>query len=161
MNKQLTSLDKKKLNFIYCKDKLIIYLIILFAITSIGISLAGGHTVPIQGISKKYKKSSIATISSVNYVNPNHNASPNIESATKSQTDLFEPITIQDAIQSVLEKVPGADINDIDIKLKNSDDVLDDLDGTDTICYVGTVQCGKLYYDFEIDGRTGHFIAWE
>lgn len=144
----------------------------IFTATIFNIVFASGYSVPIQGISKKSSNYIlIASLSNAmsmgpGVVNEDTPAAPDFLAA--DLTSIFSTsdensniITMQDAIQTVLARVPGASINDVKIKLKNVDSVFDGTNNVANIRYVGTVRYEKTYYDFEIDGLTGHFIAWE
>ncbi len=144
----------------------------IFTATVFNIVFASGYSVPIQGISKKSSNYIlIASISNATSMGPGV-VSDDIPSAPdfvaadltsifSSSEDTTNIITMQDAIQTVLSRVPGASINDVKIKLKNVDSVFDGSSEAANIRYVGSVRYEKNYYDFEIDGLTGHFIAWE
>ena len=156
------------------KHKKIISTCLIGIFTSIlfNIILASGYSVPIQGISKKSSNYIlIASLSNASSLGPGASVdsdddgpdflAADLSSIFSYDTNTSNIITMQDAIQTVLARVPGASINDVKIKLKNIDSVFDNENEAAKIRYVGTVRYEKTYYDFEIDGLTGHFIAWE
>ena len=156
------------------KHKKIINICLIGIFTSIlfNMVLASGYSVPIQGISKKSSNYIlIASLSNALSMGPGADAAdtndgPDFLAADLSSIFSFDTntsniITMQDAIQTVLARVPGASINDVKIKLKNIDSVFGEENEAAKIRYVGTVRHEKTSYDFEIDGLTGHFIAWE
>ena len=154
------------------KNKKILNICLVGLITTLlfDIAHASGYSIPIQGISKKSNKNYIliASLSNANNMGPGDVNGDNENSADFFAADLTSIfsntsniITMQDAIQTVLARVPGAGINDVKIKLKNMDSVFDGTSENANIRYVGTVRYETTYYDFEIDGLTGHFIAWE
>lgn len=156
------------------KHKKIISTCLIGIFTSIlfNIVLASGYSVPIQGISKKSSNYIlIASLSNASSLGPGASVdsddegpdflAADLSSIFSYDTNTSNIITMQDAIQTVLARVPGASINDVKIKLKNIDSVFDNENEAVKIRYVGTVRYEKTYYDFEIDGLTGHFIAWE
>ena len=136
----------------------IICLVGIITASIFNITFASGYSIPIQGITKKSNKTLItATLSNANY------GPGSFLNMQESTTDSVSQnvITIQDAVQNVLARVPGASINDIKIKLKDMDGIFAGIENAENIHYVGTVRYGNNRYDFEIDGLTGHFIAWE
>lgn len=61
------------------------------------------------------------------------------------------PITLEEAVQLVLDRVPGASSEDVRIQLEEED-------GRQV--YEGEVICNRAEHEFEIDAATGDFIQW-
>lgn len=61
-------------------------------------------------------------------------------------------ISIEEARQTALSKVPGATANDIHIYLDSDDGQL---------LYEGSIYYNQRQYEFEIDARTGQLYSWE
>ncbi len=136
----------------------VICLVGIFTASIFNITFASGYSIPIQGVVRKSSNTLvIASLSNASF-GPGNILGSQVSSDGNVQTTA---ITIQDAVQNVLARVPGASINDIKIKLKNIDSIFEGSESTANIHYVGTVRHGNNRYDFEIDGLTGHFIAWE
>lgn len=61
------------------------------------------------------------------------------------------PITLEEAVQLVLDRVPAASSEDVRIQLEEED-------GRQV--YEGEVICNRAEHEFEIDAATGDFIQW-
>ena len=61
------------------------------------------------------------------------------------------PITLEEAVQLVLDRVPGASASDVQIEFERDD-------GKDI--YEGEVTCNRTEHEFQIDASTGNFIEW-
>lgn len=61
------------------------------------------------------------------------------------------PITLEEAVQLVLDRVPGASSEDVRIEQDRDD-------GRDV--YEGEVYCNRTEHEFTIDASTGDFIEW-
>ena len=59
------------------------------------------------------------------------------------------PITLEEAVQLVLDRVPGASASDVQIEFERDD-------GKDI--YEGEVTCNRTEHEFQIDASTGNFI---
>lgn len=70
----------------------------------------------------------------------------NVSSGTASG-----PVTLEEAVQLVLDRVPGASAEDVRIELDRDD-------GRDV--YEGEVNCNRTEHEFTIDASTGAFIEW-
>ena len=60
-------------------------------------------------------------------------------------------ITLEEAVQLVLDRVPGASASDVQIEFERDD-------GKDI--YEGEVTCNRTEHEFQIDASTGNFIEW-
>ena len=61
------------------------------------------------------------------------------------------PITLEEAVRLVLDRVPGASASDVQIEFERDD-------GKDI--YEGEVTCNRTEHEFQIDASTGNFIEW-
>ena len=61
------------------------------------------------------------------------------------------PITLEEAVQLVLDRVPGASASDVQSEIERDD-------GKDI--YEGEVTCNRTEHEFQIDASTGNFIEW-
>ena len=60
-------------------------------------------------------------------------------------------ISLEDAKQSALDRVPGATENDIRIQIETENG---------RYVYEGEIRYNQMEYDFEIDANTGEFLEW-
>ena len=76
----------------------------------------------------------------------------NAQSSSETQASGTGRISVEEAKQIALERVPGATDQDISIEL-------DEDDGW--YIYEGDILYNRIEYEFEIDAETGSILKWE
>ena len=83
---------------------------------------------------------------------PADTGTPAPEQTTQTPGTAATQLSMDDAIQLVLERIPGATAEDVRIKLDYDDGYYK---------YEGDVIYNQVEYDFEMDANTGNFLEWE
>lgn len=80
-----------------------------------------------------------------------NNTSNNTSTQTLGNEQTSSGISLEDAKQSALDRVPGATEHDIRIQIETENG---------RYVYEGEIRYNQVEYDFEIDANTGEFLEW-
>lgn len=83
---------------------------------------------------------------------PADTTTPAPEQTTQTPGTASTELSVDEATQLVLDRIPGATTDDIRIKLDYDDGYYK---------YEGDVIYNQVEYDFELDANTGNFLEWE
>lgn len=83
---------------------------------------------------------------------PADTTTPAPEQTTQAPGTASTELSVDEATQLVLDRIPGATTDDIRIKLDYDDGYYK---------YEGDVIYNQVEYDFELDANTGNFLEWE